>query len=252
MTNPPNERPTVTVGGDAIGNIVVGNQNTITTQQGPPRPNTAPRRDDAARNPTYRPLLAADIARSSGRGNAASTAIRGALRTALQESLRQSGIEWDHCQIHDLGDGFRIAAPAHTPKTAMIHPLLQQLAHQLHSHNRLAGELTQIRVRVALHAGDIAIDDTGAANGRPLEILARMLDATPLRAALDAAPPAHPLAALLSAHFYEETVPHGYPGINAEDFHRCPFTTKEYTADAWLYAPGSSLPARASEARQQP
>ncbi len=243
MAKAPHKRTTVRIGGDVTGPFVVGDENTVTAQHDRSATDTpvAPHpvhRPAAGRRPAYRTLLATDIAHSAGRGDVAATEIRRVLRTALRESFTQSGITWDDCLVTDLGDGFSIAAPSDTSKIALLYPLLTELANRLRTHNRTAGDLTQIKVRAALHAGDITVDDTGVPTGRPLEVLARLLDAAPLRAALENTPEPTPVAAYLSHHFYEETVPHGHPGINTEDFHKYPFTTKEYSADAWLYLPG--------------
>jgi hypothetical protein len=190
--------------------------------------------------PEYRALMAVDVERSAGRGNPAQHRVRDVLFSALQESLERSGIDWAACLRDDLGDGIRITAPAGTPKTALLHPLLHELAVRLRAHNRLAGPLTRVRVRIALHAGDVFIDSS--VTGQPLETLARMLDAAPARAALANAPETVPAVAILSRHFYDETARHGYPGIDPETFHKVPFTVKEHTADAWLHLPLSALP----------
>lgn len=47
---------------------------------------------------------------------------------------------------------------------------------------------------------------------------------------------------LLSQHFHEETVRHGYPGIDPETFQEVTFTEKEHTAHAWLHLPGLATP----------
>ncbi|NYI05776.1 hypothetical protein [Allostreptomyces psammosilenae] len=189
----------------------------------------------------YRAVLAVDIERSAGRGNTALGRIREALGTALRESVERSGIDWRACLIDDLGDGLRLVAPAGVRKTALVHPLLHELAVRLRAHNRMAGPTTRIRVRGALHAGEVRLDRAGGATGRPLEVLARMLDAAPVRTALERAPEPVCVAVLLSQHFHDETVGHDYPGIDPEAFRRVTFTTKEHTADAWLHLPGAPL-----------
>jgi len=188
----------------------------------------------------YRAMLAVDIERSSGRGNVALLQIRDVLTTLLHDSLEQSGIDWETCHRTDLGDGIRVIAPAAAAKPRLIHPLLHELVVRLRAHNRTAGQPTQIRVRIALHAGDVYLGPAGEAAGQPLEVLARMLDAPPSRVALAQAPPTTPASVLISQHFYDETVRHGYPGIDVDTFHRVTFTEKNYTADAWLFLPESS------------
>ncbi|WKX73167.1 hypothetical protein [Streptomyces sp. XD-27] len=186
----------------------------------------------------YRALLAVDIEHSAGRGNVAFQQIRGVLSAALRESFEESGIDWEACLRDSLGDGIRVAAPAGVRKTRLIHPLVHELEVRLRAHNRNAGPATRIRVRIALHAGDVCLGPGGEFTGRPLEVLARLLDAAPLRDALAAAPETVPAALLVSRHFYDETVRHGYPGIDPDTFRKITVTEKEYTADAWLHLTG--------------
>jgi len=186
-------------------------------------------------------MLAVDIEHSSGRGNAPLLEIREALFTALRESVVRSEIDWETCLRDDLGDGIRMIPPAGTRKSHLIHPLIHELAVRLEAHNRTPDPSTRIRVRVALHAGDVFLGPGGEVAGQPLEILARMLDAPPTRKALARAPRTVPVSVLISQHFYDETVRHGYPGIDPDTFQKVTFTEKNYTADAWLHLPNYSL-----------
>ncbi|MFF9345872.1 hypothetical protein [Streptomyces sp. NPDC014734] len=190
----------------------------------------------------YRAVLAVDIERSAGRGDRALMEMRGALSGLLRDAFLESGIDWEACLRHDLGDGMRVTAPAGTRKSALIHPLVHELALRLRAHNRDAAPRARMRVRVALHAGDVHLAPTGEVAGSPLEVLSRLLDAPPARAALAGAPEAVTVSLLLSRHFYEETVRNGHHGLYPEDFREVGFTVKEHTADAWLHLPGGALP----------
>lgn len=75
----------------------------------------------------------------------------------------------------------------------------------------------------------------------PFEALARLLDSAPLRHATLAGTGGTPLAAILSRHFYEETVGHGYEGLEADAFTAADVRVKEYAARAWLWYPGSPV-----------
>ncbi|MGW0661451.1 hypothetical protein [Streptodolium elevatio] len=194
------------------------------------------------RDQEYRAALAVDIEKSAGRGDAALLTIRQALRTALREAVERSGIAWDRCLRHDLGDGLRVTTPAGTPKVRLIHPLVPELSARLQAHNRLAGPLTRIRVRMALHAGDVWLGPGGEVAGRTLELLARLLDAAPARTALAEAPAHVPVALLISRHYHDETVCHGYPGVDPDTFHKVAVAAKECATDAWLHVPGVASP----------
>lgn len=184
----------------------------------------------------YRTILAADIVGSAGRGDRALLCIREALFTALREAMERSEIDWTACTRHDTGDGVRLILPSKVQKAQLIHPLGYELAARLRAHNLGATPPTQVRVRLALHAGDIHLDREGTAIGSPFEVVARLLDAPPAREALAHKSTAVPLVIIVSRHFYE-TMPHGYPGIERESFRRVAVAVKEYEADAWLWLP---------------
>ncbi|MFE3429991.1 hypothetical protein [Streptomyces sp. NPDC059171] len=184
----------------------------------------------------YRALFAVDIAGSSGRGDVALGLIRRALWDALHESFTLSGVDWGQCLRHDLGDGMRLVAPAGTPETSLIHPLVHELTARLRAHNLLAGPPTRIRLRMALHAGSVRVDPDGTVTGRPLEVLARLLDAEPARTALALAPEAT-TALLVSEHFHETAVCQGRPGIDPASFRRVDVREKEFARSAWLHVP---------------
>jgi hypothetical protein len=202
--------------------------------------------------PEYRTILAADLAGSAGRGDSALLCIREVLFTALREALERSEVDWAACICNDTGDGAQLIMPSKIRKAQLIHPLGYELAARLRAHNMRAAPPTQVQVRLALHAGDIHLDPEGTAVGPPLEVVARLLDAPPTREALARDGVTVPLAIIISQHFYDETVPHGYPGIERESFRRVAVAVKKYTADAWLWMPptpetraaDSSLPSR--------
>jgi hypothetical protein len=189
---------------------------------------------------TYRSLLAVDIEKSANRGDPAMLSNREVLRKALREALIGADVPWNECHRSDLGDGFRLVVGRDVPKANLIRPTLTVLADHLREHNLSAGPKRSIRVRVALHAGDVHMDD-GEVVGGSLEILARLLDAPPLRRALQVAPEAATVALAVSQHVYDEVVRHGYPGIDPETYRQSDFQVKETISTAWIHVPGHIL-----------
>jgi hypothetical protein len=187
--------------------------------------------------PAYRPMLVVDVERSAGRGDVALQQNRSVLRAALMDTFRESGLDWDAYHRTDTGDGMRLVFGADVPKRALLHPLVHELAVRLRAHNQTAGELNRIRVRMAVHAGDVHVSD-GEVVGSSLELLARLEDSATLRTALRNAPEAVTVALAVSDHIYQEVVRHRYAGIDPATYHRVEFTTKETTAVAWLHLPG--------------
>jgi len=207
--------------------------------------------------PEYRTVLAADIADSAGRGDIALIHIRNVLFAALKGALKYSEINLSNCRQQDTGDGVQLIMPDQAWKAQLLHPFAEAFAERLRTHNLTADPSTQIKVRIALHAGDIHFDSNGEAIGQPLEVAARLLDASPAREALAANDSrSAPLSVILSQHFYDETVLRGYPGIDRDRFHRVSVSVKKYTAPAWLWMPSepeqpTTLEGSESESRGQ-
>jgi hypothetical protein len=196
----------------------------------------------------YRALLACDIASSSGRGEAALQEIRAALEQACHAAFRAAGLDWERCRRQDTGDGFQLVAPPGVQKRKLLHPALPGLATLLRAHNGRAPEHLRIRLRVALHAGEVRLDPDGGACGAPFEILARLLNAAPLRTALADAPDSVPIAAILSQHYGEETVGHFGVGPAADAFVPVGVLEKAYRGQAWIHYPGSPIGPRVATA----
>lgn len=182
-------------------------------------------------------MLSVDVEKSAGRGDTALLAGREALVRAVQSAAELAGLEWAECTVSRHGDMLRLIAPPGTDKARLIHPLMQELSHELRAYNRRVGPGHEVRVRAAVHAGEVFVDD-GEVVGHPLELLARMLDADPLKEALADAPRPVTVAMLVSDHVYDDTVRQGHRGIDPESFSPVRFTVKETTATAWLRVTG--------------
>lgn len=192
--------------------------------------------------PVYRPMFAVDIEGSAGRGDTALLHGRTVLADAVRSAVEESGIELSQCSWTTHGDLVRVITPAGTDKALLLYPMLHNLSTRLRVHNRTAGPVGTVRVRAAVHAGTVHVDE-GEVVGGALELLTRLLDAPPLKAALAGAPPPVTVAVLVSEHVYDDAVRHGHRGIDPATFGRRRFTVKETTATGWLQLPGWGLPA---------
>jgi len=197
----------------------------------------------------YRALLACDIAGSAGRGEQRLQEIRRVLRSTLFDALSIADLDPRNFLYVDTGDGCQLVAPAALPKAGLLCPLLPELNSRIRRHNRNTYADTRLRVRAAAHAGEIRLDPDGTVSGAPFEALARLLDSAPLRHATLAGTGGTPVTAILSHHFYEETVGHGYEGLDADAFTAADVRVKEYAARAWLWYPGSPVGPRVDRGR---
>lgn len=206
--------------------------------------------------PDYRALLACDIAASAHRGETHLQAIRTVLRSTLSGCFADAGLDEETFVRLDTGDGYYFVAPPGLPKARLLYPLLPELSTKIREHNLKSPPGTQLRVRVALHAGEIRFDSDGTVSGSPFETLARLLDSGPLRQATQDGASGTPVAAILSSHYYEETAVHGYEGLAADAFTAAQVQVKEYSGQAWLWYPGSPVGPRVEagpdSARERP
>jgi hypothetical protein len=189
----------------------------------------------------YRALLACDIASSAGRGENNLQEIRGVLQSACDAAFQAAGLDWTGCQRQDTGDGFQLVVPSGIRKQTLLYPVLPDLAMLVRAHNRQAPDRVKIRLRVALHAGEVRLDPDGGFSGAPFEVLARLLNSAPVRTALSHAPDGVPVAAILSQHYGEETIGHGYAGPDADAFIPVEVREKAYVGRAWIHCPGSPI-----------
>lgn len=184
--------------------------------------------------PVYRTLLAVDVQSSGGRDNQSSVILREALFSGLRNAFDASGIDWEACVVEDTGDGMIVLVPPEFPKPRLVFPMLEHFDAWLRHHNRYAAESTSIRVRVALHAGDVRVDEHGV-TGRPKVLLARLLDSKPLRSALADAPETTAVVHLVSDRFHDDVVAQGNVGIDPDRYVPVQVQVKETAERAWLH-----------------
>jgi len=188
----------------------------------------------------HRTILVVDVEAfgSSSRTNAHRVAVRAGLYWALRRAFRASGIPWGHCHVEDRGDGALILAPPELPKAPFGEALPAELAIALHQHNAAHHESERIRLRMALHAGEVHYDSYGVA-AASVNLAFRLLDAPPLKAALAESPGT--LALIASAWFFEEVIRHAAAASPAR--YRCiQVDVKETTAIAWIALPDHPYP----------
>jgi hypothetical protein len=190
--------------------------------------------------PTYHSILVVDVENSSGRSDPEKTALRQTLYQLLMAAFARSGLMWDECRGEDRGDGVYLLIPGTIRKLMLITVLintLDQLLREQRELDRIGGLL---RLRVALHAGEVTIDNHGS-SGADSDIAFALVNAGLLRATLRAAKHGR-LALILSDAFYLATVRHRYPGLDPRTFTQVILPTKQGPVHAWIQVPGYETP----------
>ena len=180
------------------------------------------------------------------RTNTDQVAVRHGLYRAMQDAFRSAGIPWDDCGHEDRGDGVFVLVPAEVPKALLAESLPPALVTALCAHNDGHREPERIRLRMALHAGEVHYDQHGV-TAVAVNLAFRLLDARPLKTALADSPGV--LAVIVSSWFFEEVVRHSRvaPGY-------CPaeVAVKETTTTGWICLPDQAVPAaEAGKANKQ-
>jgi hypothetical protein len=159
-------------------------------------------------------------------------AVREGMYDVVSAAFRESDISWDRCQVADVGDSLLVLLPSDVPKVLVVDRLPHRLTAMLRRYNRTHSVTARIRLRMAVHAGEVHHDRHGIA-GESVIHACRLLDAKELRAAL--ADTSEELALIVSDTFYLDTVRHD-PALRPESFRRVAVSVKETEAYAWLRA----------------
>ena len=164
-------------------------------------------------------------------------AVRDGLYRSLREAFGQAGISWDECRHEDRGDGVFVLVPAEVPKGLLVESLPPAVVTALRAHNATHPGAEQIRLRMALHAGEVRYDEYGVTSAS-VNLTFRLLQAGALKAALAASPGV--LAVIASSWFFEQVVRHSSA---APAYHQVEVAEKETTTDSWVCLPDQMDPA---------
>lgn len=181
----------------------------------------------------HRTIIVTDVAGFGDRRrtNRDQSAVRNALYRVLHEAFAQSGIRWNDCYREDRGDGAMILAPPDIPTERFVDQLPMVLAAELRRHNRTHPATTEIRLRMAVHIGEVHFDAHGVV-GSSINMAFRLLDSSPLKAAL--AKSRDPLALITSDWVYDEVVRHS-SAVGRAQFRRVAVRVKESPTTAWIW-----------------
>lgn len=176
----------------------------------------------------HRAILVVDVERFGDpvRTNLDQLAVREALYRALQEAFAESSIGWDRCVSEDRGDGALILVPPEVPKTRLVTGLPGKLAAAISRHNAKCAARERMRLRMALHAGEVYQDAHGFV-GAAVNHAFRLAEATELRSALAASRGA--FAIIASDWFFAEVIGHD-PAAEPASYRRVQVIVKETAA----------------------
>ena len=166
------------------------------------------------------------------RTNRHQVAVREGLYRAMREAFDRSGIPWADSRHEDRGDGMFILAPPEIPKSLFAESLPSALGAALREHNDTHPGQERVRLRMALHAGEVHYDEHGV-TGASVNLAFRLVDAGELKAALAGSPGV--LAVIASSWFFEEVVRHS--AVDTGAYRSVSISLKETTTKGWVSLP---------------
>ncbi|MFE7566986.1 hypothetical protein ACFU76_08475 [Streptomyces sp. NPDC057539] len=183
--------------------------------------------------PSNKTILLLDMEGSGRRRDSEQAVIHRMLYAVLHETLSAAAIEPTEYRSEDRGDGVFVLVDPSVPKPSLLRTLLTTTPERLVSTNRLAAEGARIRLRIVVHAGEVALDEFGAV-GADLVHAFRLLDAPALRNEL--ATTSEPSVLCVSDAVYQGVVRHAHPGVRPEHFHPLTTDSKEgATLTGWYH-----------------
>ncbi|HEX7303126.1 hypothetical protein [Lentzea sp.] len=164
------------------------------------------------------------------RNNTNQVRLRHGMYKAMQAAFDAAGIPWLSCQHDDRGDGVLVFVPAEVPKRLLADHLPNALLEELLRHNQSHPPRERIRLRLALHAGEVNYDAHGV-TGYAINHTCRLLDADVLRNALTGS--AAVLAVIGSAWFFDEVIRHSELS-QSRAYRPVEVVNKETATQAWV------------------
>jgi hypothetical protein len=158
---------------------------------------------------------------------------RAGLYAVVGEALAAAGVPWDACYHEDRGDSVFLLIPPEYPKAPLVEVLPEALARAVRRHNTTSHNAARARLRLAVHAGEVAFDEHGVTSTALVSGF-RLLDAAPLKKALADSPGV--LAMVVSRLIFDEVVQHSAT-LDATTFRPVEITVKEIQDLAWISLP---------------
>lgn len=196
----------------------------------------------APADPEYWSIVVMDMAGSGRWDDRAQLRARAALDEMVRAAFRTADIAWQTLVVEDRGDGIIVLVPATVSKVDIFDPLVPALDAALREHNSMTGQAPRIRLRVAVHAGEVLRAPFGWV-GTDLNLTCRLVNSQPLYRELIRRPHAD-LVLVVSDVVHQTVVRHGHRGIDPSGYTPVHVVVKEVKARAWVHTPGTTPTSR--------
>jgi hypothetical protein len=189
--------------------------------------------------PTHHSIIILDVERYGTRSDEDQKWLRRQMYWVFEEALNWADIPWSPQLTQDRGDSIILLVPATVPKKNITYGLVHHLNRELTGCARRSTE--PMRMRLALHAGEVARDDRGWI-GTDLNTACRLVDLDAPREALAMSAEAN-LVVVVSDLWFRSVVRQDPVLVDHFAFRQVPFKAKEVDDYAWIHVPRSSTAA---------
>lgn len=179
-----------------------------------------------------------DVEDWSGRPAVNAANIQDTLRRIEREALARAGIDPNCVGRQPRGDGAMRAIAGDVAKERIATRFVEELRQAIVDYDATSGPEESIRVRLALHAGDV-IEGKGEWAGQPVIVASRLVDSAVIKRVLAAAK-GSPLALIVSRDWYDAVVKEGY--APSEGYAKVWVEEKTFADVAWVAVPGRTHP----------
>ncbi|WP_328618428.1 hypothetical protein OHS18_22835 [Amycolatopsis sp. NBC_00355] len=193
------------------------------------------------RNSVHRSFVIVDIEKFGRRADTDQRWLRRQMYEILRNAMSDTGIDWETCHRQDAGDSVILLVPAETSKMLVTDTFVGRLDRELAGYARRSNESVRLRMRLALHAGEVTQDEHGWV-GSDLNTACRLVDLQQARDALSDTPDAN-LVLVVSHLWYSSVVLQDPVLVEHFGFEQIPFVAKEIDSHAWLHIKGKEHPA---------
>lgn len=195
-----------------------------------------PDRDGKPADPEYWSIVVIDMAGSGQWDDLAQLRARAALDEMVRVAFRAADIAWHTLVVEDRGDGMIMLVPATVSKVDIFDPVVPSLSAALREYNATTGQAPRIRLRVAVHAGEVLRGRFGWV-GTDLNHTCRLVNSQPLYRELTRS---HAdMVLVVSDVIHQAVVRHGHRGIDPSEYTPVHVAVKEVKARAWVHTPGT-------------
>jgi tetratricopeptide (TPR) repeat protein len=165
-------------------------------------------------------------------------AVRDGLDAVMRAAFAAAGLQWEDCYREMRGDAIVALVSAEADKAQFVEVVLPVLVTRLRVHNDTHPDAQRLRLRVALHAGEVGYDTHGISSAALIRTF-RLCDAPPLKAALAGSPGV--LAMIASDGLFDDVIRHT-PAAAPATWRPVAVTVKEADTTGWITLPDHPYP----------